>query len=94
MEPANQDVLASTPRAVTGLDIRPAGTDVLVHDAATGKVHLLNAMGGRVLAACDGGTTVREIADAIVRATGADRAVVEHDVAAACDDFRSQGLIG
>jgi hypothetical protein len=81
------------PRATPGLEIRPAGTEVLVHDAATGKVHLLNAMGGRVLAACDGATTLREISAGIVRATGADPQRVENDVVAACADFQAQGLI-
>jgi hypothetical protein len=64
-----------------------------VHDPATGKVHVLNAMGARVLAGCTGTTTLAAIVDDIVTETGAERTRVATDVLAVCDDFQTQGLI-
>lgn len=85
--------LDAMPRAAAGLEIRTAGGETLVHDPATGKVHVLNAMGARVLARCTGTTALSSVVEEIVGATGAERGRVAEDVIAVCEAFRSQGLI-
>jgi hypothetical protein len=93
MENIEEPSLERTPCATAGLDVRAAGSESLVHDPSTGKVHVLNATGARVLAGCNGSTTLASIVDQIVTTTGADRARVASDVLAVCEDFRAQGLI-
>jgi hypothetical protein len=93
MEHIEELSLERAPRATAGLEVRPAGSESLVHDPSTGKVHVLNAMGARVLAGCNGSTTLASIVDQIVTATGAERARVANDVLTVCEDFRVQGLI-
>jgi GNAT superfamily N-acetyltransferase len=85
--------LHATPLAAPGLDIRPAGGEVLVHDAATGQIHVLNATAGRVLARCDGATTLAQIVAELVAATGVDANRAARDVIAVCADFRGKGII-
>jgi hypothetical protein len=55
------------PAAATSLEIQESGDDVLVHDRARAKIHVLNAAAGRVLRACDGKTTVESVAREIGR---------------------------
>jgi hypothetical protein len=93
MERNREESLERAPRATPGLEVRTAGSESLVHDPSTGKVHVLNAMGARVLAGCTGTSTLASIVDDIVTSTGAERARVTSDVLAVCDDFRAQGLI-
>ena len=81
------------PRAIPGLVIRETAGEVLVHDPATGKIHILNQSGALVLRACDGAHSLEAIVDDLVAQTGAERARVTIDVATACDAFRAQGLI-
>lgn len=83
----------ATPRARPDLDVRPAGGESLVHDPASGKVHVLNAMAARILQRCDGATALSTIAEEIVASTGAPRERVEIDVTRVCEDFRSKGLL-
>jgi hypothetical protein len=42
------------PQAVAGLETRAAGSEELVYDPPSGRVHVLNATAARVLARCDG----------------------------------------
>lgn len=90
---AQQENLGETPRAATGIDVRPAGTDTLAYVPATGRVHVLNTLAARVLLRADGSTSVAEMVDDIVAATGADRERVSRDVIAVFADFRSRGLV-
>lgn len=85
--------LAAAPRSAPGLALRAAAGEVLVHDPATGRIHILNRTGARVLRACDGTRTLAAIVDDLVSETGAERSGVASDVLAVCDSFRSQGLI-
>jgi hypothetical protein len=84
----------NNPARAAGLEIRRAGDDVLVHDAAHDKVHVLNGTAGYVLERCDGTRSVSEIARSISETTHADATLVERDVAAIVRDFQGLGLLG
>ena len=79
--------------AAAGLEVRAAAGESLVHDPATGKVHVLNAMAARVLGMCDGTTALSSIVDDLVAATGVERDRAAGDVLAVCSDFRTKGLV-
>jgi PqqD family protein of HPr-rel-A system len=87
-------VAALLPTARPELDVRPAGGETLVHDPTSGKVHVLNGLAARILARCDGTTSVAAVVDEIVAGTGAPRERVALDVTRLCDDFRALGLVG
>lgn len=93
MEFSAESAARMTPKAASGLEFRAAGGESLVHDPATGQIHVLNATAARVLAACDGRTTLAAIVDDLVASTNVDRERAERDVAAVCADFRAKGLI-
>jgi hypothetical protein len=93
MDSSSAQTSEDNPRAVPGLVIRKTAGEVLVHDPASGKIHILNESGALVLRACDGDHSLEAIVNDLVAQTGADRARVSIDVAAACDAFRAQGLI-
>lgn len=84
----------ATPQSTPGLEIRSAGSEQLVHSSATGHVHVLNALAGRVLMRCDGKTPLRDIVDELVALTDVDRRRAERDVLDVCADFRAKGLVG
>ncbi|HEY5341870.1 MAG TPA: PqqD family protein [Candidatus Aquilonibacter sp.] len=91
--PDARSELEAMPKCVPGLEIRPAGGEQLVHDPVTGRIHVLNAMAGRVLTRCDGTTTLAQIVAEIVASTSAEAARVERDIVSVCADFREKGLI-
>ena len=93
MESENAAHLAAAPAARVDLDVRPAGDETLVHDPASGQVHVLNAMAARILTACDGRTPLARIVDDLVAATGAERERVAADVARICAEFREKRLV-
>jgi hypothetical protein len=80
------------PRTVDGLEFQEAGPDLLVHDPAARKIHVLNASAGRVLRLCDGAHPVSEIIDAVA-IDGVDRALVERDVDRILTEFERLGLL-
>ena len=80
-------------RAASGLEIRTAGGESLVHDPATGKVHVLNGTAARVLGMCDGTHTLASIVEHLVATTNVERDRAAADVTAVCDDFRANGLL-
>ena len=81
------------PTKAENLEIRKVGDEVLVHDPAHGKVHVLNAIAGAILELCDGTRTSAEIASSIAAATGADLAVVSRDLAAILQEFSSLQIV-
>jgi hypothetical protein len=85
--------LDDRPRRVRNLKIRPAGSEQLVQNSATGQIHVLNALAGLILERCDGSTTLARIVDEIVAAKDIDRAAAARDVVTVCKDFRGKGLI-
>jgi hypothetical protein len=82
------------PTQTNGLEIRKAGSEVLVHHAAGGQVHVLNEVAGRILELCDGTRSEPEIVAAIVGETGAETAIVGPDVAVILNRFRELDLLG
>ena len=81
------------PKHVEPLEIRAVGDEVLVHDEAHGKVHVLNATAGRVLEWCDGTRSRAQIADALATAYGIPAERASDDVATVLESFRAQGLL-
>ena len=72
------------------LELQEAGEDVLVHDPQRRKIHVLNASAAKVLEACDGRTSIREIAERIAPECAA-RAYP--DVVRVVEQFRQLGLL-
>jgi PqqD family protein of HPr-rel-A system len=81
------------PVTLSGLHVRTVGDDVLVHDEAGGRVHVLNATAGTVLRACDGTRSEAAIAAMLAAEYGIDIATAATDVAAVIADFRRLGLL-
>lgn len=75
------------------LEIRVVGAEVLVHDAAGGKIHVVNASAGTVLELCDGTRTPVEIAAKIAADTGADVEIVGPDIAEILERFVALGIV-
>jgi hypothetical protein len=73
------------------LELQEAGDDVLVHDPNRQKIHVLNASAAKVLEACDGRTSMREIAQRIAPPEYASRAY--DDVVRIVEEFRTLGLL-
>jgi PqqD family protein of HPr-rel-A system len=81
------------PQAMAGLETRAAGSEELVYDPPSGRVHVLNATAARVLARCDGATTLAQVVGELVAATHVDPARAERDIIRVCGDFRAKGLL-
>lgn len=54
--------MTNLPARSGALEIEDTGTDVLVHDKTSQKIHILNRTAGAVLLACDGQTSVVDLA--------------------------------
>ena len=83
----------SNPEKVPEIELRRAGDEVLVHDLAGGKVHVLNGTAGYVLELCDGTRSATEIARTLSNATGADYSTVANDVDVILREFESLKLL-
>lgn len=81
------------PKAETALETRPVDGQVLVHDAAHDKVHLLNAGAARVLELCNGKRTVAEIVAIMARDVEVDAARVSQDVVSILQSFTLLRLV-
>lgn len=77
----------------THLEVKTVGAEVLVHDARLGKIHVLNATGGRVLELCDGTRTSNLIARELAAETGHDVTAIDRDVTAILAEFSTLGLV-
>jgi len=83
----------SNPTKAAGIEVRTAGDDVLVHDPAHDKVHVLNGTAGYVLELCDGAHSVGDIARSLSDATGVEYALVLRDVEGIVRDFEGLQLL-
>ena len=81
------------PRRVDTLEIQHAGTDVLVHDTATRKIHVLNETAAKVLSMCDGEHGIDAIVDGLSEDGAVDRERVRTDVEAVLASFEKLGLL-
>jgi len=81
------------PQAVAGLEIRLVGDELLVHDPAAKKIHVLNQSAGEVLKLCDGTRESGDIVARLCEQTGADAQIVGADVDRIIDQFQQLGLI-
>jgi hypothetical protein len=68
---------APAPRSTVATEVLDG--EAVLHDAATGQVHLLNAAASIVWQLLDGETTIEDIAAAIADATGEDFGQVSSD---------------
>jgi hypothetical protein len=94
MKPSNAAPdLAARPVASPGLFVRAAGYESLVHDPATGRVHVLNATAAQILHRCDGTASLAEIVDELLAGSTVARERIAGDVAAICDAFHAKGLL-
>jgi PqqD family protein of HPr-rel-A system len=81
------------PAAAKGVEVRAMGNDALVHDAANGKVHVLNASAARIFALCDGARSSEDIASLMSAETGEPRERILRDVGRALETFLELKLI-
>lgn len=78
------------PLRTESLEVLEAGGDVLVHDPVRRKIHVLNQTAAKVLQACDGKTSVVEIAERIAPHSASKAA---SDIATIVEEFRRLGLL-
>lgn len=83
-------MISDFPRRSPSLEFQEAGADVLVHDPAHGKIHVLNRTAAQVLQACDGRTPLDDIARRIAPEVPA-RAY--DDVVRIVEEFERLGLL-
>lgn len=69
------------------------GSEAVIHDRASGRVHVINGSAARLWELCDGGRTLDEITSAFAAGYAVEPAVVADDVAALVAHFRSLGLV-
>jgi hypothetical protein len=81
------------PAKTDEIEIRKVDGDVLVHDPAHDKVHVLNVTAGRILNLCDGTHSASEIARSISDATGTEFSTVMNDVVAMLREFQLLQLV-
>lgn len=78
---------------IENLELQEAGRDLLVHDVANRRIHVLNASAGTILKLCDGTRDAAAIVDALALNASVDRTVVECDVDRVLEDFERLGLL-
>jgi PqqD family protein of HPr-rel-A system len=79
--------------AARDLEYRTAGTDVVVHDPVSARVHVLNPTAAYILQACDGTRSPDEIAHALSAGTGAPHAQTLPDVERTIAELRALELV-
>lgn len=84
--------MMTTPKLASDVEIEETSAEVLVHDVARAKVHVLNASAGRVLRMCDGTRTTEHIAQAMA-AEGSDPERVRREVIQVVRKFADLGLV-
>lgn len=80
------------PCKVDGLEAQDAGEEVLVHDPAAQKIHILNKSAWRLLQLCDG-SGVDSLVEAMMPNEAFDRSRVHSDVERVLAQFCDLGLI-
>lgn len=79
--------------AIDGLEMRTAGREIIVHDPAHDKLHVLNGTAARILRMCDGKHSLERIAREISAGTGAPYDDVLSDVRAIVHRFSELQLL-
>lgn len=78
--------------AINGLEYREVGTETLVYDPASEKVHVVNHTAADLLRRCSG-KSVTDLADYLRSSYDADGYDVEQDVLDIMNAFADQGLV-
>lgn len=81
------------PQKIVELEIRVVSSEVLVHDARHGMIHVLNTTAGRVLELCDGTRDAATIAAVLAAETGGEPVGVGVDVNAILEQFAMLGIV-
>lgn len=74
------------------LEFQEIGDEVLVHDPAAEKIHVLNKAAAKVLRLCDG-TPMPTLVDALMPSESFDRTRVQNDVGKILEHFVNLGLV-
>lgn len=85
--------MTALPRRSDGVLSTFAGDHVVVYDLVEAMRHRLSPVGGFVLAACDGSTTVEVAAAELAEAAGVDAATTTERIESILDDLRRIELI-
>ena len=70
------------------------GDGLVLHDDRRAEIHLLNASGAVVWAACDGTTHVDDLVAEVVDATGLDASAVRDDILGCLAELEAVGAVG
>jgi PqqD family protein of HPr-rel-A system len=81
------------PGRTPGIEIQTTGDELLVHDTAKAKVHVINATAARIFTLCDGDHTVAEIVHSVVAEWGIEPELARTDVEHVLTDFVQLGLL-
>jgi len=84
---------APRPKAIEGLEVRAVGDEVLVHQPAAKKIHVLNETAGEILRLCDGTRSRDEIVAIVSQSRSAEIDVVDGDVQRLLAQFQELGLV-
>jgi Coenzyme PQQ synthesis protein D (PqqD) len=74
------------------LMIRDVDGEVVIVDLRAGRVHQLNRTASIIWEACDGESTVAELADVLAHRFNVDPVTASNDVLAAVTEFQKFGL--
>jgi len=89
----NDNLLGACLRLPEHVVHRSFVAETVVLNLQTGRYHGLNPVGGRMLDALNGASSVRQAAELIASEYGQDRAGVEADMVAFCRDLLERGLV-
>jgi PqqD family protein of HPr-rel-A system len=82
-----------TPTRRSDVTVQHVGGDIILHDGARGRAHVVNATAARILELCDGTATSDEIAAALAATYGIDAAVARADVERTLAAFQQLQLV-
>lgn len=74
------------------LEFQEIGDEVLVHDPASEKIHVLNKAAAKILRLCDG-SPADKLVDALMPSEDFDRTRVQNDVNKIVEHFLNLGLV-
>lgn len=81
------------PRVRHGLVSRQVDEELILYDAASDRVLLLNPSAAAVLDLCDGSRSVESIANEIASRYGVERGRARSSVDSALDEFHANGIL-
>ncbi len=85
--------MTGQPKLRDDLLSREVDDELLLYDAKSGEVHVLNPTAAAIAELCDGNTTVSAIADEILSVLSADPAAVRADVARIIGELLEKDLV-